>query len=252
MIHLRPKAQKPQQPSPQYFDISKSLSCKISPIPIIYRKLQNDKKMRTRLVIKGFKSFSKFSACGEDTQRILENLSKSRNMKFIRKLEFDPYLCEKSYIKLFGKALRRFNDIRDLNLVIRRLDYVDESNILGPFMIRLIRLKKLRLELNKIEKLYDEGFIKLARMYGKLYSLRECEQVVLGMDHISQYASMHTAIYGCKLKLCTKFKKIGQRGNLFIRSDPNCQGLEEKVMKKIKCGNHFRDIEFYLSLQRGW
>jgi len=149
--------------------------------------------------------------------------------------------------------LRKFKDIRSLNLVIRRLDYEDESNILAPFMIRLIRLKKLRIELTKIEKLCDSGFIKLAWMYGKLYSVQECEQVVIGMDHISHFASMHFARNGFKLKPCKKFKKTVQRGSsLALKTDTNMASLEDRLLKKMKCGSHFLDIEFFFSTPRGW
>jgi len=57
---------------------------------MIYRKIQNDKKMRQRLAISGYKNFSKLSACGEDTPLTLENLRKSYSMRYIRKFEFDP------------------------------------------------------------------------------------------------------------------------------------------------------------------
>jgi len=136
--------------SPQtYFSFHQPLSSPISPIPIIYRRVQNDKKMRTRLAVNGYKNFSKLSACGEDAPLTLGNVVKSRNVKYIRKFEFDPYFCEKSHMKLLGKTLKKFKDIQSFNLVIRRLDYIDESDILEPFMIRLIRLKKFRLELIK-------------------------------------------------------------------------------------------------------
>jgi len=58
--------------------------------PIIYRKIPNEKKMRTRLAVNGYKHFSKLSACGEDTPLTLGNVSRSRNLKYIRKFEFDP------------------------------------------------------------------------------------------------------------------------------------------------------------------
>jgi len=46
--------------------------------------------MRARLVIGGYKNFSKLSACGPDTSFTLGNIIRSQNMKYIRKLEFDP------------------------------------------------------------------------------------------------------------------------------------------------------------------
>jgi len=136
--------------------------------------------MREKLFAHGHKNFWKLSACGEDSPLILGSIIKSNNIKYIRKLEFDPYLCEKSYIKPLSKVIKKFNSIQDINLVIRRLDYLDESDILGPYVVRLLKLRKMRIELAKIEKLGDAGMIKLAWMFGKLYVLRECEQVMVG------------------------------------------------------------------------
>jgi len=56
----------------------------------MYRKIQNDKKMRRKLVAKGSKNFSKLTAAGEETTLTLRNIVKSRCLKYIRKFEFDP------------------------------------------------------------------------------------------------------------------------------------------------------------------
>jgi len=56
----------------------------------MYRKIQNDKKMRRKLVAKGYKNFSKLSAAGEETAFILRSMTGCRSMKYIRKFEFDP------------------------------------------------------------------------------------------------------------------------------------------------------------------
>lgn len=58
--------------------------------PMIYRKVQNNKAMRRKIVIHGNKYFSKLSACGEDTALTLGNIARCRSMKYIRKFEFDP------------------------------------------------------------------------------------------------------------------------------------------------------------------
>lgn len=57
---------------------------------MIYRKIQNEKKMRQKLVALGYKHFSKLAACGEDTPLTLANACRSNNIKYVRKLEFDP------------------------------------------------------------------------------------------------------------------------------------------------------------------
>ncbi len=56
----------------------------------MYRKIQNDKEMRTKLVAKGYKNFSKLSAAGQETAMTMNKMIRCRSMKYIRKLEFDP------------------------------------------------------------------------------------------------------------------------------------------------------------------
>jgi len=208
--------------------------------------------MWRKLPVYGFKNFSKFSASGEDTPLILENLLKSHNLKYIKKLEFDPYLCEKSYMEPLKKVVKRYKDIRDINIVIRRLDYTNESDILMPFMMRLTKLLKIRLELTKIEKLNDKGLINLAWSMAKNYSVRECEQIMIGMDHISEFASMHFAKYGRKLILCKKFKKILQRAVVMGRADMSIQGVSAEFLRKIKKCVHFREMDFSVVMPTGW
>jgi len=93
-------------------------------------------------------------------------------------------------------------------------------------------------------------------MYGNLYTIRECEQKIIGMDHLSYFASMQFAIYGFRLKPSIKFKRTTQRGSMLVKADPKSTGLQEKLMQKIKAGikagNHFRDVEFFFSTPRGW
>jgi len=172
-------------------------------------------------------------------------------MKYIRKLEFDPYLCDKSHIKPFSKAIRKFKDLRDLNLVIRRLDYMNESNLLKSFMLRLTKIKKIRLELTNIENLNDRGMINIAWMACNLYTIQDCEQVQIGMDHISQFAGMHFAKYGQRMRLCTKFKKILQRASLSTRCDSQNK-IGEGALRKFKGCNHFREMDFSVCMPQGW
>jgi len=46
--------------------------------------------MWRKLPVYGYKNFSKLSAAGEDTPLIIEKILKSHNLKYIKKLEFDP------------------------------------------------------------------------------------------------------------------------------------------------------------------
>jgi len=251
LLNSSTKFPKYKEPLSDTFMDCESPSSKILPIPIIYRKIQNDKKMRQRLAVFGYKHFSKLSACGEDTPLTLEKISKPHNMRYIRKFEFDPYLCEKSHMKALCKALKKFKDLSDVNLVIRRLDYVNESDRLQHVLPRLFRLDKVRLEMTRIENMDDDGMINFGKTFGKLYSMKECEQIMVGMDHISQYASIHWKKYGNKLILCKKFKKRLNKA-ILCKFDPVMREKEDEFMRKIKPCKHLTEMIIRFTMPQGW
>jgi len=217
--------------------------------PIIYRKIQNDKKIRSKLRISGYKYISKVSACGEDTPLTLTNISNSRCTKYIRKLEFDPYLCEKSHMKPLSKVVKKFKDLTELNIVIRRLDWMNESDILEPFVIRQLKLKKLRFELTKIENINDNGVIMMASMFGRLYSVQEFDELLIGLDQISPFADSHFAKYGRRLKNCRKLKKIIQKSS-FMKYDKRVIPLG--FFKRMERYPNFTEVDYHVSMPNGW
>jgi len=231
------------------FFVKKSSSVNISPIPIIYRKIQNDKKIRSKLRVSGYKYISKVSACGEDTPLTLHNISKSGCTKYIRKLEFDPYLCEMSHMEPLSRVIKKFKDLTELNIVIRRLDWMNQSNILEPFVIRELKLKKLRFELAKIEKIDDNGVIKLASMFGRLYSVEAFDEYLIGLDQISPFADSHFAKYGRRLKNCRKLKKIIQKSS-FMKYDTRV--IKIGFFKSLERYPNFTDVDYHVSMPQGW
>lgn len=70
------------------------------------------------------------------------------------------------------------------------------------------------------------------------------------MDHISQYASLHFAIYGIKLRKCKKFKKIIQKNT----SDMKCEAkvIEEGFLKKLRRYDSMKDISLSFCMPQGW
>ncbi len=117
---------------------------KINPIPLT-RKIQAQSAIkRNRLQIYQYKHFSKVCATGKTTYKVLDHLKNSPSIKTLYSLEFDPYLCDSSYLRNLVQALKRFPKIKDLDLNIPRVDRKNESNILVPFTKRLTILKALR------------------------------------------------------------------------------------------------------------
>ena len=72
------------------------------------------------------------------------------------------------------------------------------------------------------------------------------------MDHISEFASMHFAKYGRKLRLCKKFKKILQRVTTMGKADLALNGIDADFLRKIKKCTHFREMDFCVLIPTGW
>jgi len=152
-----------------------SLNNKIPPIPLVRKDLANSSYTRNRLQIYGYKNFSKVSAVGKGTQKVLSHIKHSQNLKTVQALEFDPYLCDSSYLKDFVRALNKLKDLKGVNIIVRRVDRTNESNILLPFIKRLAKLKALRIEVPSTENLNEDGLINFLRIVKKCYKLRRLE-----------------------------------------------------------------------------
>ena len=72
------------------------------------------------------------------------------------------------------------------------------------------------------------------------------------MDDISQFAGMHFAKYGRKMKNCKKLKKVLQRGSLMTRCDSSAQLLGENYIRKMRGCKHFKEMDFAVLMPPGW
>jgi len=57
--------------------------------------------------MRGYKSFSKLGALGEQTIQTLNIIDKSVPLKFIKDFEFDPYLCETSGLQELRRSFKK-------------------------------------------------------------------------------------------------------------------------------------------------
>jgi len=152
-----------------------SLNNKTHPIPLVRKNLANSPYTRNRLQIYGYKHFSKVSACGKGTNTVLSHIKYSQNLKTLQTLEFDPYLCDFSYLKNLVRALQKLKDLKGLNIIVRRVDSTNESNILLPFIKRLAKLKALKIEVPSTQNLNEDGLIDFLRIVKRCYKLRRLE-----------------------------------------------------------------------------
>lgn len=70
------------------------------------------------------------------------------------------------------------------------------------------------------------------------------------MDHISQYASLHFAKYGMKLRHCTKFKKVVQKNTSDMKYEAKI--IEEGFLKKLRKHIYLKDMSLSFSMPQGW
>jgi hypothetical protein len=148
---------------------------KINPIPLT-RKIQVQSAIeKNRLQIYQYKHFSKVSATGKTTYKVLDHLKNSPSIKTLNSLEFYPYLCDSSYLKDLTQTLKKFPKIKGLDLNIPRVDRKNESNILVPFTKRLTTLKSLRINLPTTQNITEDGKIQILEITKKGYMLKRLE-----------------------------------------------------------------------------
>jgi len=213
-----------------------------------YRKVQNCKTTRLKLVARGYKYFSKLSAAGPDTSLILQNIKKCVSLKFTYKFEFDPYLCDKSNLKPLCKVLEKLKHIKDFNLIIRRGDYMNESDLLVPYLPRLNRLEKFRIELPRTTGMNIEGVIKLAIATGKLYSVRSLEEHFPEAEEIPETTQSCFGIHKMKMRRLRKVKMTYQKPSGGIYDSQ----LKENIVERMKRVNYFEEVVLNMGMSKGW
>jgi len=148
---------------------------KIPSLPIFRKNLLNSSRLRQRIQIDGDKFFAKFPAAGPETSKIIHGIRRSRSVKWIRKFEFDPYLCERSHLNDLRKIGYKIRDIQKLNLVIRRVDYPQELETIAPFVSRFSRLRSLRVEFPRTPNIDENGYVQLYKAIGNCSHLTSLE-----------------------------------------------------------------------------
>jgi len=132
-----------------YFPNDEKNHQKIKSITIVYKKIEydGDPKRICRISVKGCKYVSRVIASGEFTIEILDKIRKSSAVKMIRRVDFDPYLCETSGLKSLYQVLKKFKGLLScLNLTFRRFTLRDELKEFCPCMGRLNKINKINIE----------------------------------------------------------------------------------------------------------
>jgi len=93
-------------------------------------------------------------------------------------------------LKDLCKAFKNIKELKCLNLVLRRLDRVNESDIIIPYLKKQYHLIRLRLELPKTKNINDEGVTNLAKMLGRCSSLKYYEESIVDLENVSPISCM--------------------------------------------------------------
>jgi len=160
--------------SPNKYFIHLNLG-KIDPIPLTRKIQAQSATTKNRLQIYQYKHFYNIPATGKATSQVLKHLRNSPSIKTLHSLEFDPYLCDSSFLKDLVQTLKKHSKIKSLDLNIPRVDRTDESNILAPFIKRLTKLKSLRVNLPTTEDITEDGLIQILEATKKCYMLKRFE-----------------------------------------------------------------------------
>jgi len=194
---------------------------KLSPLPVFRKHLPNCSSSRERLSIKGHKFFGKVSAAGPQTLKILQGIKKSHSIKSIKKFEFDPYLCDQSYLNHLKRICHKIQKIKRLNLVIRRVDFPAELETFSPFVARFSKLHSFRLEFPSLQNASENGFIKLYKAIKKCFLLKSVDWSGVGVQENFQRPS--EALLSCllSLKLLESYRSFTSFKKRAIANEPD-------------------------------
>jgi len=208
---------------------------KIPSLPIFRKNLLNSSRLRQRIQIDGDKFFAKLPAAGPETSKIIHVIRRSRSVKWVKKFEFDPYLCDHSHLNDLRKICYKLRDIPWLNFVIRRVDFPHELETITPFISRFSRLRSLRVEFPRTENIHENGFIQLFQAIESCSHLRSLEWKGIEMAARSPISSLAAYNAYLSLKWLTHFKmyETSKKGAL-LRHNMTDSDKPEKALKRLK------------------
>jgi len=156
-------------------------------MPIIYTRLQYREGSETfrKISVKGYRSIFRGTVTGESTIDMLWRIKRSRGLKFMKTLEFDPYFCELSGLQQLAQVLNKFKKtLVSLNVVIRRMELEDKMDRLGSYLPKLMSLKKLRIELPHTQRIVTNDVKILMKGCRKCYLLKSIEVHLIGLSNL--------------------------------------------------------------------
>ena len=73
------------------------------------------------------------------------------------------------------RAFRKLTGTRKLNIILRRVNELNETNFLSPFFMRVPRLVQLRIEFAGVGNIDEVGYFNLTKGLAKCYCAKAME-----------------------------------------------------------------------------
>jgi len=217
-----------------------------SVIPITRQKLVNNTRLERRLVIEGRRHFSKIVCSGEKTWFKLRQLQRATKLKIVRNFEFDPYLCDCSHIKPLARVLKTLKFTKNLHLILRRSDYLNETDVVFPMIPRINRLDKLKIELMSKLMINDDGFLRFLEAGGRCRFVKTLDVAMLCLKELTQKSSKALLITRRKYSHVENFiTTLAKDGTIHSEGPPK---IEAKPLRTPR----IKRMEMNVGMNTGW
>jgi len=161
--------------------------------------------------------------------------------------EFDPYLCDHSYIKDLRRICHKIKGTKYVNLVIRRVDTPDELGLLGPFMARFTRIESIRGEFPNTQNVGEDGLAEFYRGISNCSFIKTLEWIHIKMPEPSQRLIQVTTIYISRLRLLENLRSYTMLKKGALRDETS-----EPPSKKTLRPSRIKSIEVAASSAGQW
>jgi len=233
--------------------IPKSPLSKIQPMPITRINLTNSPGTRTKFKLYGYKNFSKLSAAGPYTLQTLQNIIRTPHLRIIQNFEFDPYLCDDSYLTELKLALKKLKTVKKINLVIRRLSNnspreTERLKAIGSNLSKLLRIRKIRVEFPKTSNLEECHILTLFSSLQKSYLLKSLEWIIVESPLLS---AKYYRVFNFLMKKLRKLEHSKEYISL-KEGIPNSDVNDPEILSEVPKLSQIKYVEIMYSVSKEW
>jgi len=218
----------------------------VKPIPIIRSKLQYSSKLTQKLPIYGPKYISRIAASNEYTVNVLRKMKITTNLKLVHRFDFDSYFSKESGLRQLCQVLPRLrHNLKKLDLTIRKIERENETDILYPFIYRLERAVKIRIEFFNLDGLDQKGLTRIGQAFKKCYLMKELEVYLTHLPNIG-----HQGFHPFSAAI-NKLRQI-EALTFHVRTAYDPSGKDEGDHMPLKKMKNLKSFDLMATCKTGW